>query len=59
MQLGYYDYLTPKDYEPPGFIPSVFDINCLFEAPTFKYDFGLASSAFHRYKIQEYLLLII
>lgn len=48
MQMTYYDELTPRDYEPPGFIPQEFDINYLFAAPsTLKHDFGTVKSGHH------------
>jgi hypothetical protein len=48
MQVTYYDELTPSDYEPPGFVGTVFDVQYLFERPTLKHDFGVAESNHHR-----------
>ena len=47
MQLTYYDELTPRDYEPPGFTPTEFDVNSVFAKPTMKHDFGEAKSGHH------------
>lgn len=55
MQITYYDELTPRDYEPPGFTSLVFDLKYLFQRPTFKHDFGAAESTHHRYLIDDHL----
>lgn len=47
MQLTYYDEVTPPDYVPPGFMQSVFDINYIFNGPTFKHGFGQVQSSHH------------
>lgn len=50
MQLTYYDELTPKNYEPPGFIPQDFDVNLIFSKSTMKHTFGTAHSDHHKCK---------
>lgn len=49
MQITYYDELTPREYEPPGFTPVEFDINYIFDQPTMKHTFGKAKSGHHLY----------
>ena len=49
LQLTYYDELTPRSYEPPGFKAAVFDEKFLFEKSTYRHEFGRVSSAHHRY----------
>lgn len=48
LQITYYDEITPKEYEPPGFHPCVWDSKFLFERPTYKHDFGIVQSSTHR-----------
>lgn len=50
MQITYYDELTPRDYEPPGFSPQDFDINFIFKQPTLKHTFNVAQSNHHKLK---------
>jgi hypothetical protein len=51
MQITYYDELTPRDYEPPGFTPAEFDINYIFNQQTMKHTFGKAASDHHLYSL--------
>lgn len=53
MQMTYYDELTPANYEPPGFAPSVFELGYLFKDPsgTLKHDFGTVASPHHRVRL--------
>lgn len=47
MKLSYYEEVTPKNYEPPGFVAAEFDIDHLFQGPTSKFTFGKAATPFH------------
>lgn len=45
--LLYYTEQTPKEYEPPGFMPSVFEVSNLFHGDTIIQTFGSAESPHH------------
>jgi hypothetical protein len=45
--LSYYEDQTPKTYEPPGFIASVFELSNLFHGETARQHFGTACSPHH------------
>ena len=50
LHLTYYDDVTPPDYEPPGFMPSCFDLDTLFgaeEGKLLRLDCGTASGTHH------------
>ena len=49
LHLTYYDEVTPANYEPPGFMSSVFDLDALFSEQTSKMLYGMAISTHHRY----------
>lgn len=48
LELGYYDELTPSNYEPPGFKNTVFDMKHLFKDTPYKHDFGTVQSDYHK-----------
>ena len=57
MMLLYYENVTPKEYEPPGFMPSVFELSNLFHGDTAKHVFGTAISLFHSYYLCVFTLI--
>ena len=53
MTLTYYDDVTPKNYEPPGFTSTLFDLNNLFHGEgTMKHMCGTTISPFHSYQFK-------
>jgi hypothetical protein len=47
MMLMYYEEQTPKEYEPPGFMPAVFELSNLFHGETVVKNYGNAVSPHH------------
>lgn len=49
MHLAYYEEVTPSDYEPPGFMPVIFDLENLFHEATSRLIYGTSLGSHHRY----------
>lgn len=48
LHLTYHDDVTPADYEPPGFMSSIFELDTLFNEQTSRMLYGTAISTHHR-----------
>lgn len=54
MHLAYYEEVTPSDYEPPGFMSTIFDLESLFHEATSRLIYGTSLNSHHRYQNISY-----